>query len=116
MNTKVYFSLGILIFLLGLGPLSGQSMGEMKQMGYTDLEILKKNTEPDYPIELSEAEWRQRLDSSQYNVLRMKGTERAFTGGRHHVVQRPTVVHVRFGLAVGIEDLDLQQAVPPVAC
>ena len=80
MNTKVYFSLGILIFLLGLGPLSGQSMGEMKQMGYTDLEILKKNTEPDYPIELSEAEWRQRLDSSQYNVLRKKGTERSFTG------------------------------------
>ena len=31
-------------------------------------------------VELSEEEWKKRLDSKQYHILRKKGTEPAFTG------------------------------------
>lgn len=32
-----------------------------------------------FPVELSEAEWRQRLSPEQYRIIRESGTERAFT-------------------------------------
>lgn len=33
-----------------------------------------------YEIQLSDAEWKERLTQEQYHILREKGTERAFTG------------------------------------
>jgi peptide-methionine (R)-S-oxide reductase len=33
-----------------------------------------------YPVEKSEAEWRELLEDDEYHVLRQAGTERAFTG------------------------------------
>jgi peptide-methionine (R)-S-oxide reductase len=37
-----------------------------------------------YKIVLSSAEWKNRLNDAEYNVLREKGTERAFTGDLVH--------------------------------
>lgn len=47
-----------------------------------------------YPIELTEAEWRERLTDFEYYVLREKGTERAFTG-EYDGVYRPGIYYSR---------------------
>ncbi len=33
-----------------------------------------------YPVEKSDAEWREQLDDDEFHVLRQAGTERAYTG------------------------------------
>jgi methionine-R-sulfoxide reductase len=33
-----------------------------------------------FPVELSQKEWKERLDKQRYHILREQGTERAFTG------------------------------------
>jgi peptide-methionine (R)-S-oxide reductase len=39
-----------------------------------------KTGSSNYPVSKSEAEWKKTLTPIQFNVLRLKGTERAFTG------------------------------------
>lgn len=43
-----------------------------------------------YPMQLTEAEWKQRLTPDQYYILREKGTERAGTGKYDHFYQKGT--------------------------
>ena len=40
--------------------------------------IHEQGADIDYPVELTERQWRRRLDDLQFNVLREDGTERAF--------------------------------------
>lgn len=40
----------------------------------------KKDTMSNFEVEKTEAEWKKQLDGEQYQVLRLKGTEKAFSG------------------------------------
>ena len=43
-----------------------------------------------YPMQLSDAEWKQRLTKDQYYILRQRGTEPAGTGKYDHFYQKGT--------------------------
>jgi peptide-methionine (R)-S-oxide reductase len=43
-----------------------------------------------YPMQLTKAQWKERLSSSQYYILREQGTERAFTGQYDHFYKKGT--------------------------
>ncbi|MDQ6758226.1 MAG: peptide-methionine (R)-S-oxide reductase MsrB [Bacteroidota bacterium] len=44
----------------------------------------------DYPIQLTDAQWKEKLTTEQYNILREKGTERAGTGKYDHFYKKGT--------------------------
>ena len=48
------------------------------------------NAKTVFPLQLTDAEWRQRLTKEQYFILRQEGTETAFTGKYDHFYQKGT--------------------------
>lgn len=53
----------------------------MKFLSPREKELVEKfPADGSFPVTLSDEEWRERLDDFQFNVLREKGTERAFSG------------------------------------
>src|SRR5215204_5880347 len=54
------------------------TMGQTKNKKHPDPQTVDHKAK--FPLQLTEAEWKTRLTSEQYHVLREKGTERAFTG------------------------------------
>ncbi len=52
------------------------------------LGLFRRRPEPCREVEKSEVDWREQLTSDQYQVLRRKGTERAFSGTHIHPGER----------------------------
>jgi len=96
MNTKIYpyrnkvLIIGLLLFFLAAGILLSQSMGGGKGSDWSNLEVVSKDAEVEYPIVLTEEQWQRRLGAFEYQVLREKGTERAFTGKLDKVYEEGT--------------------------
>jgi hypothetical protein len=68
MNTKVKI-LGLFLFFSAAAILVSQSMGKGRGSDWSKLEVLPEDAEIDYPIALSEREWKQRLGEFEYYVL-----------------------------------------------
>jgi peptide-methionine (R)-S-oxide reductase len=78
--------IGLLVtFLVCIG---GISHAQSKNKNFPDPKIADSKTT--YTMKLSDAEWRQRLTSSQYYILRQQGTERAFSGRYDHFYEKGT--------------------------
>ena len=89
MNSKIKI-LVLLLSVAAAAAVSSQSMGTDRTGDWESLEVLPEGAEIDYPIALSEGEWKQRLGDFEYYVLREKGTERAFTGKLDKVYEKGT--------------------------
>jgi peptide-methionine (R)-S-oxide reductase len=59
-----------------------------KDNKYPDPQKVAQNAT--FPMHLSESEWKQKLTSAQYFILRDRGTERAFSGKYDHFYQKGT--------------------------
>jgi len=63
-----------------------------------DLKMEIKKDSSDYPMQLTDQEWRTRLTDAQYHVLREQGTERPFTGKYDHFYEKGTYYCVCCGV------------------
>jgi peptide-methionine (R)-S-oxide reductase len=79
MNSKIKFTTLLFLFA-SAAVLLAQSAEGRKASSWSELEVVSRDTQVDYPVVLSEEEWKERLSAFEYHVLREKGTERAFTG------------------------------------
>jgi len=93
----VYMSMCFFSSLILFG--GGENMSKETKTGLTweELEMLEEGEKIDYPIELSDDEWKQRLTPLQYKILRKKGTERAFTGEYDKVYEKGTLYSAATG-------------------
>ncbi len=73
----VVLILGVVGFLLA-DSRRGSARPESENI--RGLEVYEDAKGLDFSVELSESEWKSRLSSQQYYILRESGTERAFTG------------------------------------
>lgn len=89
MKSNKYISITVLLVALSTF-LFAQGKGETEElpqcneaavvMELENMKVYEQQENMDYPIELSEEEWKERLSEWEYQVLRNQATERAFTG------------------------------------
>ena len=79
----VLLAFAILLTISAL-PAAAQS----KNVKYPDPPVATTATK--YPMALTDAEWKARLTSDQYYILRQQGTERAFSGKYDHFYEKGT--------------------------
>lgn len=77
-----------IIMLTGLFGIVLNSFGQGKKSQIPDPPQATENAV--YPMKMSDKEWQERLTPEQYNILRKKGTERAFTGKYDHFYEEGT--------------------------
>lgn len=82
----VYFSLIAAIALLISS--CGQAQPTSKKNKYADPPVADGRTV--YPMKLTDAEWKAKLTTDQYYILRQEGTERAGTGKYDHFYEKGT--------------------------
>lgn len=75
-----------LAFTISLAALGASAQSPHQK--YPDPQVVTAKTK--YPMTLTDAEWKTRLTSDQYYILRQAGTERAFTGKYDHFYQKGT--------------------------
>lgn len=71
----------------GTTPGQGERMAkqyEKQYPGWDELQVLPEDEHVDYPIQLSDEEWKKRLSEFQYHVLRESGTDQAFSGNLYN--------------------------------
>ena len=76
-----------LFFLAGLSFLYS-SCGNAQSAKFPDPPTANSKTK--YPMQLTEAEWKNRLTPTQYHILREEGTERAGSGKYDHFYKKGT--------------------------
>lgn len=74
-----YFLIAISLFTVNCG-------NAQKKNKYSDPPMVTSKTV--YPMQLSDAEWKKRLTSEQYQILRQKATEIAGTGKYDHFYEK----------------------------
>ena len=87
----------LLLFVALLSTSCGMSQNQNSNTGTNSTG--KNNKYPDppvassktvYPVQYTEAQWREKLTPEQYNILREEGTERAGTGKYDHFYEKGT--------------------------
>ena len=66
------------------------SCGNAESSGNKQTEMQTSKSKSDYPIQLTDAEWKSKLTEEQYYILRQEGTERPGTGKYDHFYEKGT--------------------------
>ncbi len=80
----------LFIFLLTASALFITACGDAQSNKPKSTNTSEAKGKTEYSIQLTEAEWKEKLTPEQFNVLRKKGTERAGTGKYDHFYKKGT--------------------------